>query len=59
MSKFDKDIEIFKDLMIKFAKSSFNWGWVNGRCHPEFLKYFLLNSTKSSSLIYYNVKKRK
>lgn len=59
MHKFEKDLGLFKNLINKFTKSPFNWGWINGRCHPEFLKYFSLNSTKSSTLIYYNLKKRR
>ena len=59
MNKFEKDIGLFKNLMNKFVKSGFKWGWVNGRCHPEFLKYFSLNFTNTSTLIYYNFEKRR
>ena len=55
MNKFDKDIGLFKNLMNKFVKSGFKWGWVNGRCHPEFLKYFSLNFTK---FFLYNIKNK-
>ena len=40
--------------MNKFVKGPFNWGLVNGYCHPEFKKYFSLTSTMTSTLLYYN-----
>lgn len=49
--------------IIEKSKNSFsrdyNWAWLDGNCHPEFMKPLRLKSDQLSTIVYFNRKKNK
>ena len=52
-------MEYFEEIKNKFAPRGYNWAWLDGNCHPEFLRAFKIPQKKLSSLLYYSKKRNK